>query len=133
MGAFHNHPDFLYFRRDHPGRVGRASGLRDRAAKADPRRANRLRHPVVRLIAEYLFAYLRAIWLAPIGLRDRLRCTADLVLWLLGHVNPLRKRQLLLSPDPAVRDLGKRAWASRLTRNHDAVAPKGVEVGENGA
>jgi glycosyltransferase involved in cell wall biosynthesis len=114
-GPFYNVPEFLYFRRDHPNRAERvASGLRRRSAHLDPRRANRWRHPVVRLVGEYLLAYVTAIWRAPIGVADRLRCGAVLLVWVLGHANPLRKRRLLDSPDPAVQALGARAWASRL-------------------
>lgn len=132
-GRFHNHPDFLYLRRDHPGRVGRAGGVRDRAAKADPRRENRWRHPVVRLVAEYLLAYMRAIWLAPITLGDRFRCTGDLAVWVLCHGDPLRKRRLLLSPDPASRDLGRRSLAARLTTARGAVGDERAPADRRGA
>jgi glycosyltransferase involved in cell wall biosynthesis len=114
-GPFYNVPDFLYFRRDHPNRAERvATGIRRRSAHLDPRRADRRRHPVVRLVAEYLLGYVTAIWQAPIGVADRLRCSRDLIVWMLGHADPLRRRRLLQSPDPAVRALGAKAWASRF-------------------
>ena len=52
-GPFHHVPDWLYFRRDHPEREERACPtLRTRCANMDPRRADRLRHPAVRLYGE---------------------------------------------------------------------------------
>ena len=51
-GPFHQVPGWLYFRRDHPERAERACPtVRTRCANLDPRRANRLRHPVARLYA----------------------------------------------------------------------------------
>ncbi|MDQ1289488.1 MAG: hypothetical protein QG622_3054 [Actinomycetota bacterium] len=103
-GPFHNVPDYLYFRRDHPRRADRvAPSLRRRCVHLDPRRADRRRHPVVRLVAEYLGWYLVSIWRAPISLTDRLRCTRDLVVWVLGHVRwpGGRRAHLRNSPDPA--------------------------------
>ena len=58
-GRFHLVPDWLYFRREHFGRPPLT--VRDRCAILDPRRADRLRHPVVRLYGEYLLGYVSAI------------------------------------------------------------------------
>src|SRR5215475_428184 len=59
-GAFYQVPDWLYFRRDHPGQSGRAT-MRNRCAIMDPRRADPVRHTAVRLYGEYVWAYIRAI------------------------------------------------------------------------
>ncbi len=86
-GPFHNVPDFLYFRRDHSmraSRVGRRS-VRQRCTLLDPARADRWRHPVVRLLGEYLLGFISAIMRAPISQRDRARCARVLLLWLLRH------------------------------------------------
>ena len=83
-GPFHNVPDYLYFRRDHPmrtSRVGR-NNIRRRCARLDPARGNRWRHPVVRLVGEYLLAFLaQQSRRAPISPRDRWRCRKELAVW----------------------------------------------------
>jgi GT2 family glycosyltransferase len=115
-GPFHNVPDFLYFRRDHPMRAERvAHSIHRRCTNLDPRRANRWRNPSVRLVAEYLLAYVAAIWRAPIGPTDRLRCVKELVVWIARHADPLRRRRLVESPDPAVQALGVGSLATRLS------------------
>ncbi len=129
-GRFHNDPDFLYFRRDHPGRVEReATSVRDRAAIGDPRRANPWLHPAIRLYAEYVLAYITGIWRAPLSVPDKLGCTRDLLGWLLGHVNPLRRVKLLQSPDPAVRALARRSravqWFARRATSRSVPADGG--------
>jgi glycosyltransferase involved in cell wall biosynthesis len=93
-GPFHNVPDFLYFRRDHPtrtSRVGRGN-IRLRCARLDPARASRWRNPVVRLVGEYLWGYVSAIWRAPIGAVDRMRCMKVLAVWLARRADPRRSR-----------------------------------------
>ena len=58
-GRFYQVPDWLYFRRDHDDRAERACPtMRSRCANMDPRRADRLRHPAVRLYGEYVWAYI---------------------------------------------------------------------------
>ena len=114
-GPFHNLPDFLYFRRDHPmrtSRVGR-NNIRRRCADLDPARANRWRHPVVRLVGEYLLAYLAAIWRAPLSPTDRWRCMKELSVWVVRHANPMRKRRLPESPYPAVQAHGAASLTTR--------------------
>ena len=91
-GRFYQVPDWLFFRRDHPDRAERANPtVRSRCANMDPRRANRLRHPAVRLYTEYIWAYVRAIHRAPLSPQDRRRCYGSLVEWFAsrakkGHV-----------------------------------------------
>jgi polysaccharide pyruvyl transferase WcaK-like protein/glycosyltransferase involved in cell wall biosynthesis len=102
-GRFHQVSEVLYFRRDHPGRGERLPGLRARCAGLDPRRADRLRHPVARLLIEYVAAYVRLILRAPLGPRERLRCLGALGGWLLSRVLPGRAGRIMASADPAVR------------------------------
>jgi glycosyltransferase involved in cell wall biosynthesis len=116
-GPFHNVPDFLYFRRDHPMRAPRAAtGIRRRCAHLDPRRANRWRNPAVRLVAEYLLAYVTAIWRVPLSPTDRWRSGKELTVWVARHADPTRRRrQLHESPDPADQAVGSRSSATPLS------------------
>jgi glycosyltransferase involved in cell wall biosynthesis len=86
-GRFYHVPDWLYFRREHPGQNGRGP-MRDRCANMDPRRANRWRHPAARLYGEYIWAYISAIQRAPLSVADRRECYRYLAQWLVGHVRP---------------------------------------------
>jgi len=86
-GEFYQVPDWLFFRRDHPGQSGRAP-MRNRCANMDPRRANRLRHPVVRLYGEYVWAYIRAIRRAPLSPADRRECYRVLAQWFASRARP---------------------------------------------
>jgi glycosyltransferase involved in cell wall biosynthesis len=101
-GPFHNVPDFLYFRRDHPTRTSRVGrdNIRLRCARLDPARASRWRNPTVRLVGEYLLAYVSAIWRAPIGAADRMRCMKELAIWLARHADPRRSRAMPESTAP---------------------------------
>ena len=91
-GPFHNVSDFLYFRRDHPMRAPMVTqGIRRRCTHLDPRRANRWRHPAVRLIGEYLLAYITAIWRAPLSPTDRWRCWQEFVVWAARHAPRWRR------------------------------------------
>ena len=81
-GRFYQVPDWLYFRRDHPDRAERACPtMRSRCANMDPRRADRLRHPAVRLYGEYVWAYVRAVRHAPLSRADRRECYRYLAEW----------------------------------------------------
>jgi glycosyltransferase involved in cell wall biosynthesis len=81
-GRFYQVPDWLYFRRDHADRAERACPtMRSRCANMDPRRADRLRHPAVRLYGEYVWAYIRAIRRAPLSGAERRECLHYLVQW----------------------------------------------------
>lgn len=91
-GPFHQVPEWLYFRRDHPGAAVREHpGIRAWCANYDARRADRLRHPVVRLVAEYVWAYVAAIRAAPLSSADRVRCYQHLATWLADRARPGRK------------------------------------------
>jgi glycosyltransferase involved in cell wall biosynthesis len=92
-GPFYMVPDFLYFRRDHPERTTPYT-VRTRSAYLDPRRANRLANPAVRLYGEYIWAYVRAIRNAPLSPADRRECYGYLARWLSGRVLPVATRSL---------------------------------------
>jgi glycosyltransferase involved in cell wall biosynthesis len=94
-GPFYQVPEVLYFRRDHPGRAERATtSMRDRCANLDPRRANRLRNPVVRLAGEYIWGFVSAIRRAPLSSSDRGRCYLYLAQWMASRVLPGSSRRI---------------------------------------
>jgi glycosyltransferase involved in cell wall biosynthesis len=85
-GPFHMTPDWLYFRREYPDRAYNTSpSVRARCAILDPARANRLRHPAARLLAEYMWGYVAAIQRAPLSAADRRECYRDLTRWMLDR------------------------------------------------
>ena len=79
-GRFYQVPDWLYFRREHPGQSGGVS-MRRRCVNMDPRRADRLRYPAVRLYGEYVWAYIRAIRRAPLSVAERRECYRYVAQW----------------------------------------------------
>jgi glycosyltransferase involved in cell wall biosynthesis len=88
-GPFYQVPEWLYFRRDHPDRAERAHpSVRARCANMDPRRTNSWRNPVPRLLAEYIWAYVRMIRRAPLTPSERRECYGYLVEWLTRRAKP---------------------------------------------
>jgi glycosyltransferase involved in cell wall biosynthesis len=88
-GRFQHVPEPLYFRRDHPG-ASRHMSVRRWCANQDPRRANRWRHPVPRLLAEYVLGYVSAIRNAPLTAVQRRQCFALLGRWMASRAVPGR-------------------------------------------
>ncbi|MGH3833565.1 MAG: glycosyltransferase family 2 protein [Pseudonocardiaceae bacterium] len=78
-GPFHQVPELLYFRRDHPNRGDRKPTIRAVCANLDPCRAN---HPTVRLLGDYAWGYVTAIRRAPLSAEDRRLCYRYLLQWL---------------------------------------------------
>lgn len=91
-GPFHILPDRLYFRREHGNQAGGVGDVRSRCAIFDPRRANRLRHPVARLYAEYFWGYVDAIRRAPLSDAERRECYRILARWASGRLAPVTRR-----------------------------------------
>lgn len=88
-GRFHRVPEALYHRRDLPTRAGRQQqSVRDWCVSHDPRRANRLRHPTVRLLAEYVWAFAAMIRRAPLSPRDTWECYRELSVYLASRALP---------------------------------------------
>ncbi|MER5203553.1 glycosyltransferase [Streptomyces sp. NPDC002825] len=87
-GRFHQVPELLYFRRDHPTRAERANpSKRSRCVNLDPRRAGPL-HPTPRLLAEYVWGFVDAIRRAPLSSADRRACYRHLVEWATSRARP---------------------------------------------
>lgn len=90
-GPFHQVPEWLYFRRDHPQQAERAyAAMRARCSNMDRRRANRLRHPLVRLYAEYLWGYVTAVHRAPLTSQERRACYGHMARWLASRATQKR-------------------------------------------
>ena len=92
-GPFYQIPDYLHFRREHSERPPWWT-VRDRCAALDPRRADRLRNPVARLYAEYLWAYVAAIRNAPLSPADRRECYRCLAGWVASRALPVVSRSV---------------------------------------
>lgn len=113
-GRFHRVPETLYFRRELPDRAGRAhQTVRRWCVIHDPRRASRLRHPTVRLLAEYVWAFTTAIGRAPLSPVDKSRCYRELSAYLASRALPgaFRRRAAdetaVVPPTPVVELDGK--------------------------
>jgi glycosyltransferase involved in cell wall biosynthesis len=88
-GPFYQVPEYLYFRREHPGRAERSHpSVRARCANMDPRRANRWLNPAPRLFAEYIAAYARMIHRAPLTADERRECYGYLFEWATRRARP---------------------------------------------
>jgi glycosyltransferase involved in cell wall biosynthesis len=97
-GPFYHVPDWLYFRRDHPGRAERAfKTVRAWCANLDPRRDDRL-NPAIRLYAEYVWGYVAAIRGAPLSAAEKRECYNHLVRWLVSRDSPGRIRNVMEPP-----------------------------------
>jgi glycosyltransferase involved in cell wall biosynthesis len=82
-GPFQQVPDWLYFRRHHPGRAHEAKRtIRDWCANLDPKRANGLRHPTIRLVVEYIWAHYDSVHRAPLTPKERRECYQVISRWL---------------------------------------------------
>jgi glycosyltransferase involved in cell wall biosynthesis len=93
QGRFHHVPDWLYFRRDHPGRIERSSvGVRSFCVQLDPRRADSRRHPGIRLVGEYPLAYVKMINRAPLSAAERWACRGWLAAWAASRCVPVDRR-----------------------------------------
>jgi glycosyltransferase involved in cell wall biosynthesis len=86
-GPFHQVPEVMFYRREHPGRGDRLGSVQGVCANLDPRRAGQ---SSVRLLAEYVLSYPAAIRRAPLSATERRRCYQYYLEWL--------GRRTLLSP-----------------------------------
>jgi glycosyltransferase involved in cell wall biosynthesis len=101
-GPFYQVPEWLYFRRDHPGRAERSHpGVRARCANMDPRRADPWRNPVPRLLGEYVWAYVRMIKRAPLTPAERRECYRYLIEWMGHRAKPHR---MVAAPHPVAKE-----------------------------
>jgi len=114
QGPFYHVPDWLYFRRDHPKASIRAfTTARTNCTNLDPRRADRLRHPVVRLLGEYVLAYVTMIQRAPLSAADKRECYRHLVSWATSRAVPREEEETSAVTDAVVSVEAAVATASR--------------------
>ena len=98
-GPFYQVPDWLYFRRDHAERAERAfKTTRAWCANLDPARADPLRHPTIRLYAEYVWGFADAIRRAPLPSAEKRKCYYYLLRWLTERDIPRRVRRVMEQP-----------------------------------
>lgn len=88
-GSFCTVEDWLFFRREHPNEV--QMSVREGCAIFDPRRANRFRHPTLRLYGEYIWGHFAAVSRAPLSPADRRACYLLLMRWLASRAIPSRQ------------------------------------------
>jgi glycosyltransferase involved in cell wall biosynthesis len=84
-GALHQVPEWMYFRRDHPNRH---LSTREWSTGFDPGRASRLRHPAVRLYAEYVWGFASAVHRSPLPPVEKRACYRELARWLVSRAAP---------------------------------------------
>lgn len=123
-GPFYMVPEYLYFRRYYAGQAGARGDIRARCSAMDPRRKNRLRHPVARLYGEYVWAYVSAIHRAPLTVAEKRECYRLLARWGAGRALPVVSRTLsrsgLTRDEPqtvATEDISVDAVVARPERN----------------
>ncbi len=93
-GPFYHIPRWLYFRRNHAEQAEfKYASVRANCANMDPRRANPIRNPIVRLYAEYVWGYISAINRSPLSFAERAECYRHLTRYLMSrmHTEPSRR------------------------------------------
>ena len=121
-GRFCHEPAWLYFRRDHDDRALHANPtVRRWCANLDPRRADRLRHPVIRLYSEYFWGFVRAIQRAPLSAADRLACYQCLGEW--ARNRALSRSDATVPADRLLIDPAADISVDALVAGGEAVAP----------
>lgn len=82
-GTFEQVPEFLYFRRHHPGRAHQAKAtMHAWCANLEPRRASKLRNPAIRLVGEYVWGYFDAVRRSSLPRDEKGRCYGEISRWL---------------------------------------------------
>jgi glycosyltransferase involved in cell wall biosynthesis len=123
-GPFYQVPEWLYLRRDHSEQAQRANPtIRAWCINSDPRRESGFRHPAVRLLAEYVWAYVAAIGRAPLSPTERTECVGYLAQWAGGRVARAGDRVL------KGRGAAHEATSSGTSENGSSRVPIGPDCG----
>jgi glycosyltransferase involved in cell wall biosynthesis len=108
LGAFAIVPDWLYFRRHHSDRAFNANPtVRTWCSNLDPRRADALRHPTARLVAEYGWERFALIQRSPISATDKRECYQVTARWMASRATRRLRgahRDTFASPGAAIDD-----------------------------
>jgi glycosyltransferase involved in cell wall biosynthesis len=107
QGPFVQVPEVLYYRRDHADRASRAPDRRARAVVLAPERANRWRHPMLRMYVEYGLGFVTGIGQARLGPIASARCLVEVAGWAFSCLLPWRKRRSLESDTPLMSTRGE--------------------------
>jgi glycosyltransferase involved in cell wall biosynthesis len=78
-GPFHQVPEIMFFRREHPGRGDHLGTIQRVCSNLDPRRKG---HSTARLMTEMVAAYTVAINRAPLSAAERRRCYQVYLEWI---------------------------------------------------
>jgi glycosyltransferase involved in cell wall biosynthesis len=96
LGRFHQVPETLFFRREHPNRSMRAfPDPSERLAWFDPAQADKISLPTWRVLFEYLASVRRV----PLDLFERLKCYGHIGRWLVSRNRGDRLTLRLLAGD----------------------------------
>jgi glycosyltransferase involved in cell wall biosynthesis len=88
QGPFRQVPDWLYFRRHHPGRAQQAKPtMRAWCSNLDPKRANPFKHPRIRLLGEYAWGHFDSVRRAPLTASERRACYREISRWLVSRAS----------------------------------------------
>ncbi|MFC9692429.1 glycosyltransferase family 2 protein [Kribbella sp. NPDC056951] len=98
-GRFLEVPEWLYFRRHHDGRALQANPtISSWSRNLDPKRSNKLVHPPIRLVAEYILGYYAAVRRSPLSAADKRACKRHIRDWLTSRVT--RRLPGAVRPEP---------------------------------
>lgn len=96
-GPFYQVPKWLYFRRYHEDQAEfKHGGIRENCINMDPRRANGILNPVMRLYAEYAWGYVSAINRSPLSPVERRECYRHLMHYLINRAGGKTVRRPVL-------------------------------------
>ena len=99
-GPFHQVPEVLFHRRDHPNRTSHAGRASEVVAKLAPGRSGPLRDSPLRLYGEYVFGLFSAVLHAHIPVAERVRCLRELTAFFMTRLRPGVARQVLTGAAP---------------------------------
>jgi len=100
-GPFHQVPEVLYYRREHPHRTSHAGLAREVVAKLDPSRAGSGHRRSLVLYGEYVRGLFSAIMHARISWSERARCFGELVAFFGDRFRPTVIRRVLTGAAPS--------------------------------
>jgi glycosyltransferase involved in cell wall biosynthesis len=87
-GKFHEIPEFLFLRRDHPGTSVRANPKsEERAEFLDPNQKGKIQLPTCR----WFYEWMKCVYRSPVGILEGIRCEKELFMWANWNRGKLKK------------------------------------------